>query len=500
MPTLLPKTTVALAKYLQDRHTVNLDSMYRIAALGFKSRASCKSYLVSLGFVATAKRLLYTRSGAVPLPTTPVSLQPTNTTLVVTSYLLKTQVYKPFWQNLLSYVKHLDAQLVIIPHRYHNPTNLEQAIVQNDSSWIDPLVLPYLCWHRFKHGNVEIFADVRINPTSVNPLDSLKSCWQSDSIYAHTTQAMLCGSNSVYQQSPVAWCTGTLSKVEVADNLTAKKAEYHQRYGFLVTNGIDTRNVHASHDGSFMDLGMSISQGKIAPVKPTAAVWGDVHVGNEDTSAIQWATNLTATLDPELIVFHDLLDGSSINPHTISGVERSCSYSSIVDEIAANHVFISKLQSELATLNCAAKLAVASSNHHHFLARYFDNTLPILLDRAERQLLATWLQAGYAGLFPELVHLDYDALIEGVYVGRHGDKGINGAKGSIVADFNSGQRQVAGHSHTAGIRGGSERVGCLCKLVQAYNNNSLGNWVHSIAFIYPNGKIQHLIKRKDSAN
>jgi len=430
-----------------------------------------------------------------PVSIEPVSLQPTKQTLLITSYLLKTKVNKPFFKNLLKYASIINAQVVVLVHRYHNPTNDAEAKVQDGVAWIDPIVEPYLCWKRFEHGDFTVYADVRINPTALNPLNSLRSTWRGHSIYGHTTQSLTSGNNSVNHKSPIAWCTGTVSLMESADNLTAKKAEYHQRFGFLVCDGQTARNVHARRlDGSFSDLNVTVKDGVLSESSPSDMIWGDLHIGNHDSKALDWAIGWACQLKPSRIVMHDVFDGSSINPHAHQLIERQSVFANLEDEIKGNHKLLDEIGSRLAAGMCSAYLSIASSNHHDFLDRYFRDIKPSQISNAERKIMAQWLDGGYAAMFSELQHLDYDFESQGVRLGNHGHKGSNGARGSLLNDFNSGLRQIAGHTHVPGVLGGAERVGCLCKLVQGYNSDSLSGWVHSIAIVQPNGKIQHLIK------
>jgi hypothetical protein len=515
--------TLAVSLYLSTRAIINVDSFYRIRKLGFTDRTEAVNYLRSIGYVfedvriahkpgtktvpdAPYERFRFDRPAAVVpqvvevFGTEPDSVVPEKKLLVLTSYLLKTKVNKNFFNNLIYFCDLIGAQLIVLVHRYHNPTTNEEADTQNETQWIDPLVAPYLCWKRFDHGAFTVYADIRINPTNLNPLNPLRSTWRKHSIYGHTTQSLTTGNNSVNQISPIAWCTGTVSEMEVADNLTAKKAEYHQRYGFLICDGELVRNVHARRsDGSFTDLSTTVfTDGDGAPThvktKPTDIVWGDLHIGNHDPAALDWAIELTCQLDPIRVVLHDMFDGSSINPHTEDVAERNAMYCSLSDEIQANHRLLDSIAQQIASRGCSAHLAVAESNHHIFIDRYLKAIKPQQLSAPDRAVMSKWLDGGFKAIFPELIHLEYDFISQGIRLGNHGHKGANGAKGSLMGDFQAGLRQIAGHTHIPGIIGGSERVGCLCKLQQSYNSNSLSGWVQSIAVVQPGSKIQHLIR------
>jgi hypothetical protein len=76
---------------------------------------------------------------------------------------------------------------------------------------------------------------------------------------------------------------------------------------------------------------------------------------------------------------------------------------------------------------------------------------------------------------------------DGIEVGMHGDKGSNGAKGSLLGFARTGRKCIVADSHSAGIQDGAYQVGVMGSLDQGYNVGQ-SSWSHTNAIVYPNGK------------
>jgi hypothetical protein len=91
--------------------------------------------------------------------------------------------------------------------------------------------------------------------------------------------------------------------------------------------------------------------------------------------------------------------------------------------------------------------------------------------------------------------------VDGVEYGQHGDKGINGARGSIIGFTKSGSKMVIGHSHTPGIADGVYQCGTSSLLDMGYNKG-LSGWRHTHCIQYSSGKrsLIHIVNGKWRAN
>ena len=76
-----------------------------------------------------------------------------------------------------------------------------------------------------------------------------------------------------------------------------------------------------------------------------------------------------------------------------------------------------------------------------------------------------------------------------VELGAHGDKGANGARGSLHAMENAYGNSVSGHSHSPEILRGAWQVG-TCSYLKLEYNQGPSSWLHSSCLLYPNGARQ----------
>ena len=82
---------------------------------------------------------------------------------------------------------------------------------------------------------------------------------------------------------------------------------------------------------------------------------------------------------------------------------------------------------------------------------------------------------------------DQSFKIKDIEVGSHGDKGANGARGSLNGMSKLGVKTVTGHSHSPGIIGGAYQVGTSTRYQLEYNRGP-SSWLHTHCIIYANGK------------
>jgi len=81
---------------------------------------------------------------------------------------------------------------------------------------------------------------------------------------------------------------------------------------------------------------------------------------------------------------------------------------------------------------------------------------------------------------------DQPYVVNRVENGSHGDRGINGSRGSIKGFTKVGIKYTIGHSHTTGIIEGVYQNGCLCDLNADYTSGP-SSWSHSSTIQYSSG-------------
>ncbi len=423
--------------------------------------------------------------------------------VLVTSYLIGSHVDPKAWTALTAHSKKIDANIVIIAHRYSNPTSLHQSLREEENGkFIDPLVKPYLTWEDFTIYNHNIAASVRINPTTVNPLPAARKFCVGHTVIGHAIQAMDVKATTVLDMPNVLWTTGTISKIDKADNLRATVAQFHYKYGWIVVEPDgSSRNIHMTKAGQFTDLEHEWDGEKWLRASYPVVVWGDYHHGQTSREAKYWAIDLTRRLNAGLLVLHDFIDASTVNPHA-SGYERSLVFGGSLEvEI---YSCVEELKSLYRLVNCL-EIGLVVSNHNDMVSRYLNSSKVSDLSKGDQLILARWLLADRK---PEqmvktwlaetnslpLTILDETVNTGVTNLGLHGDVGSNGSKGSIAQFFSLSFKAVIGHSHSPGMLGGVSQVGTLTNLRLGYNNRGLSDWLNSIVTVNRYNKHQHLIK------
>lgn len=411
--------------------------------------------------------------------------------LVIVSYLVGSKVFVPFWNTLLSFVKLHGAELVVLPMRYHNPTVLQEAIKQDEEQTIDSLVVPYLNVHRFRHGFATVLADIKINPTNTEPLNTLTSfSYGTHLIVGHTTQQIKPLLTGKHEKTLTAWSTGSCSVPELSDSLAGKKAELHHRYGFIVLGKNHLRSIHATRKGDFVDRGMEYAFDNIKPCPPLACVMGDLHIGQHDKGAYAWALGLNKERNNQVLLMNDSFDGSTVNHHEKNLYDRTRIFDFVSQELNVHRNFMDDLRRQ------GFYPFLVHSNHTDFLFRWANETSR---NNVHSKDLEVYDKLNSHHVRDELLlellgceTLPEDEMISSFRI-KHGHEPFNGARGSIKSYNQTGTRTAYGHTHKVESLHGHENVGCLCLLNQPYMKG-FSSAIHSIGFIYPNGKFQHEIK------
>lgn len=436
-----------------------------------------------------------------------------NKKLIVTSYLIGSKVNSQIWKSITDLKTKLGAQLVIIAHRYKNPTNLQESLRQSEGSeYIDPRVEKYLCWEDFHYGEHDILASIQVNCTTLNPLTQIKKFAVNHSIIGHSTQSLLVKPTLAGKMPPVLWSTGTISEIEEANNLRAKQAQFHYKYGCILVNPVSnsSRNIHFSKAGNFSDIDAGVYEdGRfIAKAKESykAVIWGDSHHGSTCPDTFKWQLNATKHLNPTKLYLHDFIDAATVNPHA-SKLERSrCFNGNLHEEFEScakqlNHI--------IACLEDGAgqtTINLVKSNHPDMVSRHFLTNTIEDLSESEILILPLWLQNNKT---PEAVlkllcnsrtYLKVEIVDEyspedgKLTLNIHGDKGVNGSRSSAAQLFNNGFIGAVGHGHSPFILGGANGVGTSTYLDLGYNKYGSSSWCQSIATVNKFDKIQHLIR------
>lgn len=436
---------------------------------------------------------------------------------IITAAQNATPVHKDFWQCLLQAKKALRAELVVGPIRYKNPTSKWTSSQANEEIWPEEVV-PYLVNERVKlNSNLVFVGDVKTQPTASEPLTGFESITGCESaIILHTKVQLKSVATPSNKMAKLLLTTGACTVVNYTDSRAGKLGEFHHSLSAVVVE-ITGKMFHVRHihfdtkSSSFTDLNTQFKVDKVvgAP-RPLALVMGDTHVDFIDPKVKSATEEMIKSLDPENLVFHDLLDGYAVNHHHFGNpfnafAKRKTGRDNIQAEVNRAIRFVQNITP------ARSKAIVVSSNHDDFLRRWvistdwrFDPTnADFYLKTAQAMLSSTKLGPGgteYQSPFPywfnkankdrpnlRCLSGSESVVLGGVELGLHGDKGPNGSRGSARNLRRIGVKSIIGHSHSPHISEGCYQVGTSTLLRLEYNGGP-SSWLNAHCILYANGK------------
>lgn len=431
--------------------------------------------------------------------------------LVITYATNATPVFKAGLRSLQTFCKHNNAQLIVLRGRYKNPTSVWTAAQEKDDWWADE-VKDCLCSTRTDIlPSLVICGDVFIQPTAVSPMTGLttltgeKSC-----IFGHPQISSETAPTPQNSMAKLCMTTGAITKPNYSKSKAGIKGEFHHEYGalFVRTDGkkFHTRQLCIDGSGKFYDLDKCYTGSKVTKGHQAEAfISGDFHAKFLDPKVMDaWWTgknSLTKLIKPKVQIFHDLFDGYFGSHHHKHDpfLTLKKHFNGDNDGQAEIDDLITKFKQCLID----GKNYVVKSNHDEHLERWLQET-----DwRKDPQNAELYLGLALAKVkaikegrdFDDLEHVVGETeavflkrsdvlMIKGYALNYHGDKGPNGARGSVAAFNKIGCRSVIGHSHTPSRKWGVMQVGLSAIYQLEYAIGSPSSWMHTAAIIYPNGK------------
>lgn len=433
-----------------------------------------------------------------------------------------TSVHAQFLESLKQCIKHRDAELIVQPIHYYNPTRRPAAGSEDDDSrkWWDPAVVPYLVNTRLPfHKNITFLGDIRIQPTASEPLTGLEGFTGAEStIVGHTKLQFKAVPTPGHKMAKVMTTTGAVTRANYSDSRAGAAGKFHHTLGAVIVE-VDgpyfwLRHLNANGRGEFTDLDVRYTpEGAFEAPRPAALVVGDVHVDaiDKDAEAATFGPHgMVEELKPEAIIYHDLVDNRAANPH-----DRKDPFIGVGKIRAAmNDVEAETRRAIKWAKNSTPPWAtgwIVDSNHHRFLLRWLADTdwrqdpsnAEFYLQTALAVVqTSTYTPGGvkYTDPFrywvekykiPNVKCVPESGLtIAGITVDLHGDEGPNGIRGSIRNLRRIGTKTFVGHSHTPGINEGCYQVGTISLLQQEYNRGAPSSWLHTNGLIHADGKRQ----------
>ena len=420
-----------------------------------------------------------------------------------------TPVHEEFINNIEAYAEFLDADIHVIAGRYKNPTSVFTD--KKYDTWSDRIG-EYLDANRHDlHKYLSIMSDVKIPPTSIDPLTGLQGMSGINSCVFGSPKVHLEPIPVLQGNRPkLMLTTGACTVKNYTDSKSGKKGEFHHTLGFVIVEIKDDevffiRQVTATDTGSFTDLYFKTDDCTVTRIdKMSAIVWGDIHYGSHDQSVVDATFDLMAKVHPEHVILHDVFDGVSINHHELK--DPFAQYRKEVDGT-------NSLKNEIDTMLTGLEefqdynVVIVRSNHDDFIDRWLKDTDWRKTVTPKNSLEYMQFSAAILnneapnGIIPFLINKKFpnfktlgrsdSYLVNSWELGQHGDIGSGGSRGSLLQFRKLNTKIAVGHYHSPGRKDGALSVGTTTHLRIGYNLGA-SNWGQSHILIHTDAKAQHI--------
>lgn len=432
-----------------------------------------------------------------------------------------TPLVQEWWDILRNMATAKQAELIVIPLRYRNPTSIWTAS-QRDAEWWDPAVVPYLIEVRRQlHKHLTIVADMKIPPTKSSPLSGYDAMSTTQSaIFGHPKLQMRVVPVPSGRMGKILTTTGVCTQPNYTDSGLGKISEFHHSLSAVLVE-LDGKRFHLRHlhyhagSGSCIDLNTQYFADRVAAApRAIALVQGDLHVDFQDPKVAAARANLTALIKPQYRVWHDTLDSYSCTPHHLGNpfiqlAKAQAGRGNVREEVGRALRYVQSFADAAGD----EIQVIVPSNHDDMLSRWVrrEDWKQMSPENADFYLeLAREMRRGsqmtkrgveYPDPFSLLLRactdparvivLDRDESFEkgGIELGMHGDIGPNGARGSRQNIRRTGVKSVIGHGHSPGIDEGCYQTGTSTYLRLEYNHGASG-WLNTDGIVDANGKRQ----------
>lgn len=450
------------------------------------------------------------------------SLHKDTKVVLVTTAQNKTAINRDMLASMKQYQKFVEeklgkkAEIVIVPARYRNPTSNVEAEKTKANDWWEDEVEPYLFYGKVDFGDTLISADSRIAPTAKDPLLGYE-------ILADGRHVVL-GHSKIHFKTLPRLKTAPLRTMSTTGYATVKNyskskagevAFENHCYGFVVLELKEDgtcyipRNVRVTKEGTFIDIIHSVTPKGVKRIKKSLGViLGDAHTRMLDRKFVEITKGVLRKLNPDKGVVHDVLDGSSFNPHEIHDmfIQRRKIIEGkhlVEEELEETMEFLEEIRAEF------KEIVVVESNHDIFLDRYINSdnwkkdlhNSPAYLRYAYIQQTVDLREHG--NILGYLINerfgdkVSYLAMGSTYKVGEHecalhGDYGTNGAKGNVKGFSRLNIKIVTAHTHSPAIFNNTTCVGVSAYLSQYYNRKGFSSWAMAHNVVHDNLKDQLL--------
>lgn len=444
----------------------------------------------------------------------------------------------PCWKDLLALAEHDNAKLLVSTFKYNKDALGQRGAAKFETreqelhSQYPAEIVPYICDDRLDIApNLTFCAELNVLPTAVNPLEGLRSyTYRKSTIVPHPKLALESVPTMKGEGVKLMMTTGCVTVRNYLKRKVGFKAEHFHNYGGLIVEIDDKgrwycRQLSVGPDGCIFDLDRRVKNGKVTTGHRVEAItWGDIHAGRMDREVadVSWGhrkDSMLEALRPKEQHVHDLLDFSGRSHHTrkdphavfkahLSGEwvlsdELSMTASVVYDDIArpwcdtivvnSNHdrhmdVFLKEVDWRDDPANARLILAL----NLHIIDAIVDgrdkgmSLLEDALTMVRKQQRPGANEHSVRFLREDESHLLLPDIDGGIECGLHGDRGANGAKGTIAGIANIDRKINGADKHSVAIMNHAFFCGTSGKLDQPWNHG-MSSWTHAHTVTYANG-------------
>lgn len=423
----------------------------------------------------------------------------------------KTPLHDNLWKNILAYSDTIGAEIIVIQGRYQNPTSVWKNAIKNEG-WSRVTEEFQYASRLILHPYLEAVCDIKIKPTAVNPLTSLETITGLNTgIIGHPKMHLdTIAMPKSYRQKAML-TTGAITVPNYTDSKAGYKALSKHKLGFAIVEIKDeevfyTRQVEADEEGNFYDLFFEVRDGKVSNNgEIEGIIFGDTHVGVQDPEVQQVNRELVDILNPKRLVYHDIIDGESVNSHL---------YKDPVGQYKRYKEGRHLIQSEFDLLikflhdNKRPGSYIVRSNHDdrfdryinsmdwrkdiHNAESYMDMAKALLSGEADKGIIPWVIEKEFGDGYFKCLDVD-DSLRIGKYeAGMHGHLGANGSRGGIRQFSKIDIPSITAHGHSTKRIDDTFMTGTNTYRRLNYNKG-LTNWSQSNTIVHPNGIAQQIL-------
>jgi len=432
---------------------------------------------------------------------------------IITSVNPEALVHRGFWESIQRYAEDRGAEIILLPVKPHlRPLEMDDDDFPGCySGW--ELDEHQLLLHNKRLNKKIQISNETILSQQILPTTGLDRFTQSDvtTIFASPKQQLKVIPNSNVKLPKILTTTGALTQAKYRNNRIGNIARRDHTLGAAVVDIEDDRFYHLRHvqalanSGEFVDLGETYGPDRKGRAVLEALVVGDTHYGDTDPAVRDATYDMIAELKPRRIVLHDFFNGHSVSHHEWDkSVTRAQDYlskrTSLEEELRACAI---ELRTLVEAVPKSVEIALVDCNHHDFLRTYLEAG-NFTKDR-ENALIASKLytamitgenpvKAGIQMFYSTpknviFLKRDQDYKVRHWQLGAHGDKGGNGAKGSVKSREKAYGQSITGHTHTPEMLRRTIIVGTSTYLQLRYNEGP-SSWMNTHALLYDTGKVQ----------